>query len=750
MSSQDKPSLIARLKRFWQKKRARTPTVIQMEAVECGAAALRIVLGYYGLFVPLEELRIECGVSRDGSRASNILKAARKYGMEAKGYRKEPQTLRDLTFPVIVFWNFNHFLVVEGMSKSKVFLNDPAVGPRRVTHEEFDRSFTGVAMSIKPGPDFKKGGAKSTLIPSLRKRLAGSEAAVLYVALASLGVVFTGLIIPTFSRVFVDNILIGGQNWIAPLLIGMAVTALLRAVLTWLQRFFLLRLQTKLAVGMSSKFFWHVLSLPVEFFNQRYAGEVGGRVALNDKVARLLSGDLATTVLNILLLIFYVALMLQYDVVLTIVGVSIALLNFIALRLISRSRVDANMGLLQETGKLIGTTFSGLKIIETLKASGAETDFFSRWAGYQAKTLNAQQQLGLSNLFLTAIPTLLTALNTLVILVLGSLRVMDNQITMGMLVAFQSLMASFLGPVNQLVQLGGTIQEVEGDMGRLDDILRYKPDKYAYSGFPTRKQRERPSAKLIGHLELRDVTFGYNPLAPPLIEDLNLDLKPGWRVALVGATGSGKSTVAKLVAGLYQPWSGEVLFDGWPRDEISPVLVHNSMAMVDQDIVLFEGTIRENLTLWDSSVPDVNVIRAAQDAGIHDDIAARPGGYDALLEEDGQNFSGGQRQRLEIARALVSEPTILVLDEATSALDPLTEQIIDENLRHRGGTCLIVAHRLSTIRDCDEIIVLDDGKVVQRGTHDELMKTDGLYGQLMASEEYDAQKSRLDSILEAL
>jgi NHLM bacteriocin system ABC transporter peptidase/ATP-binding protein len=720
-----------------------------MEAIECGAAALRIVLGYYGLYIPLEELRIECGVSRDGSKASNILKAARKYGMEAKGYRKEMETIKDLPFPVIVFWNFNHFVVLEGIGRNKVFLNDPAIGPRTVTYDEFDRSFTGIALSIRPGRNFKKGGVSSTLIPSLTSRLSGSIPAVLYIALVGVGIVCTGLIIPSFSRIFIDQILIQGRNWIFPLLIGMSLTALLRTLLTWVQRMTLVRLQTSLAVSMSTKFFWHVLSLPVEFFNQRYGGEVSERVTLNDKVAQLLSGDLATAVLNLVLLVFYVILMLQYDIVLTLAGVSIALINFVALRLISRSRKDANMSLLQEQGRLIGMTFNGLQIIETLKASGAETDFFSWWAGYQAKVQNVQQKVGLLDQLLSAIPILLTALNTLAVLVIGSLRVIDGIITVGMLVAFQSLMASFLNPITQLVQLGGTIQEVEGGLTRLDDILRYPPDTNAQPGLVSDADVEH-GAKLTGEVVLKNITFGYNPLAAPLIRDLNLTLKPGSRIALVGTSGSGKSTVAKLVAGLYQPWTGEILFDGKPRNAIPPHIIHNSLALVDQDIMLFEGTVRENLTLWDPTAIQASIVQAAIDAAIHTDISARYGGYNSMVEENGHNFSGGQRQRIEIARALVNGPTILVLDEATSALDPLTEEIIDGNLRRRGCTCLIVAHRLSTIRDCDEIIVLDSGMVVQHGTHEEMVKVPGLYRDLISSEEYETQKTRLDTILDIL
>jgi NHLM bacteriocin system ABC transporter peptidase/ATP-binding protein len=707
-----------------------------MEAVECGAAALGSVLGYYGRIVSLEELRTECGVSRDGVTAKNIIRAGRKYGLTAKGYRREMEGLEENTLlPAILFWNFNHFLVLEGFDEDRVFLNDPATGPRTITREELDEGFTGVVLVFERGPDFVEEGSEPSLIEALRARLAGSETAVAYAVLAGLALVFPGLLVPTFSRVFVDQILIQRlDSWIMPLLTGMALTAVLRGVLTWLQSYYLLRLRTKLAVAHSGRFFWHVLRLPLEFYSQRYAGEISHRVQVNDDVAELLSGKLASTAIDLVMIVFFGALMFMYDWVLTLLAISIVSLNLLAMKLVSAQRIDGNRRLLQEDGKYQGALMGSLRNIETLKATSREGDLFAKLAGHQAKLENATQDLSIKTQVLQLAPSILTGIGNAAVLGFGGYRIMQGDLTMGMLVAFQSLQQSFVGPVTNLLGLGADLQEMVGDMSRLDDVLRYPADAQVNAGLDA-SESDRGAEKLTGHVELRNLTFGYSRLADPLISDFSLTLEPGSRVALVGASGCGKSTISKLVARLYEPWSGDILLDGTPLGEVPRAVFTSSLAFVDQDLTLFEGSIRDNLVMWDDTVPDLHVIQAAKDAMIHDAIAERTGGYDGELKEKGANFSGGQRQRLDIARALCGNPRILLLDEATSALDTLTEKEIDENIRRRGCTCIIVAHRLSTIRDCDEIIVLDGGQVVQRGTHDELVADrSGWYTQLLGSE----------------
>lgn len=713
-------------------KAVRTPTVLQMEAVECGAASLTSVLAHFGTWVPLEEMRLACGISRDGSKASNILRAAREYGLSAKGLKAEPAALRRLEPPMILHWNFNHFVVLDGFQGDRARINDPAFGPRTISVEELDQSFTGVVLTFSPGPDFERQGSPPSLIRALRERLGGNRWALLFVVLTGLALVVPGLAAPALTKVYVDQVLLDERiGWLAPVLAGLGVTALVLGLLTWLQQTYLLRLETRISLAGSSRFLWHVLRLPAEFFTQRYAGDISMRVAINDRVARLLSRDLATNALGTMLIVFFGWLLLQFDVLLTLITVAVTALNVVALRFVARKRTDGSRRLLQERGKLKGTAVGGLQTIESLKAMGGESDLFTRWAGYHAKVINNSQDLDRYTHTLNAVPPLLMAINTALILGIGSFRVMNGALSLGGLIAFQALVASFVAPINRLVGLGGQLQLVEGDMRRLDDVLRYEATPPPATGAP---EEEHLRVKLAGRLELRGVSFGYSRLDPPLIEGFDLTIEPGRRVALVGGSGSGKSTIARLVAGLYQPWEGEILFDGMHRDQVPPRLLVSSLATVDQTISLFEGTVRENLTLWDPSVPLPEVVAASRDAQIHEDIAARPGGYDSPVDEGGANFSGGQRQRLEIARALVGRPTLLVLDEATSALDPTTEQQIDRHLRRRGCTCLIIAHRLSTIRDADEIIVLDRGEVAQRGTHEELIDdSEGAYSELIAA-----------------
>ena len=725
-------------------RRVKTPTILQMEAVECGAASLAMILGYYGSFIPLERLRVECGVSRDGSKASKIILAARRLGLNADGYKREISSLKNSPLPAILFWEFNHFVVLEGFKGDKAYINDPASGRRKVSYEDFNLSYTGVVLEFSKNDSFVAQGKKPSIFSMLSRRIKGMRRVILYVVLIGLFLVVPGLVIPAFSRFFVDTILVAKlTGFLKPLLIAMGLTAILKGVLTWVQQFVLMRFHLKLSLSSSAQFLNHVFKMPVEFFAQRMPGEICNRLLANDNVAALISTKLAGAVINLFCVFFYGILMLRYDVPLTLICLAALGLNFLVLWLTSEPVKIGTLKAQMETGKLYGDTMNGISMIETLKASGLENDFFQQWSGQEAKVVLHNQKMSRLSQVVAQFPQSLTQILNLFTLVVGAFRVMSGDITMGMLVAFQSLQASFMEPVTEFLQMGKEIQSTQADMSRLDDVMNYPAQKRYKDDFEDAEEKlESEEAqpekkklgvkKLQGYISLRNVSFGYDKLSKPLIENLNLELKPGSRVALVGGSGSGKSTIGKLVSSLYEPWSGEILYDGKKVSEIERSQFISSMAVVDQTIFLFEGTVRDNLTMWNSNEEDESFyIQAAKDACIHDDISERPGGYYSRVEEGGKNFSGGQRQRLEIARALAGNPRMLILDEATSALDPITELIVDENIRRRGCTCIIIAHRLSTIRDCDEIIVLDGGKIMQRGTHEELVNQEGLYRDLI-------------------
>ena len=714
--------------------RRKAPTVLQMETTECAAASLAMVLAHHGRWVPLEVLRVQCGVSRDGANAANMMRAARDHGLVAQGFRSDREGLFDLPFPMVLFWEFKHFVVLEGMRGKRIFINDPGEGPRRLTPEEFDRSYSGTCFAFAPGSEFRPGGKPPDLLRGLIERFGQARAPLAYAMLTTLALTVPGIAIPALVKTFIDGVIVGGNGaWVAPLMAGLGVAAAVRGALTWLQRTLLARLETKLSIITTARFFWHVAALPMTFFGQRYAGDITSRVVSNDAVARLLSGELAINAVGLITMVVYAVVLLAYDPVLTLIVMVMAGINLAVLRLSAEARENANNRLLRENGRLAGASVNGIQIIETLKANGAEGDFFARWSGMHANVLAAQQRLGLVTTLANAAPPLLVLLATVAILGFGGLRIFDGTLTVGGLVAFQLVAAGFLQPVGGLVQFGASLQRIKGHIARLDDVLNYAADERTRRGIAAAGSGDSAPAPR-GFVDLENITFGYNVKDAPLIEDFSLSIAPGRRIALVGGSGSGKSTVAKLVCGLLAPWSGCVRIDGEDLAATPPSRFAETVALVDQDIMLFEGSVRDNVTLWDPTIGEDAVVRALRDASIHDLVASRPLKYDSPVEENGRNFSGGQRQRLEIARALARDPAVLVLDEATAALDPVTELEIDDRLRRRGCTCLIIAHRLSTVRDADEIIVLERGRIVQRGVHEDLVNVDGTYRQLVSAD----------------
>ncbi len=711
---------------------AKVPVVMQMEALECGAASLCMILAYYGKWIPLEEVRRDCGVSRDGSRASNVLRAARNYGMAAKGYRYEPEELREEgKFPCIIHWEFNHFVVLDGFRGDRVYLNDPAKGDYSVSMEVFDQSFTGVCLFFEPTEDFHPSGAPRSVLGFALKRLSKARTAMIFVVLTTVISALAGVLNSGFSRVFMDQLLTGlNPEWVTPYFIGLGILTALTLTVSWIQAIYNLRLNGKMDAEGNATYMWKVMKLPMEFFSQRMAGDIQMRKASNATVAAQTVNILAPLVINSVMMIFYLVVMIRYSWILTMVGLASVIGQMLFSSYISKKRVNITRVMMRDSGKLASATVSGVESIETIKSAGAENGFFEKWSGYQASVNTQNVRYMKINEYLGIVPQLLADLMNAAVLILGVGLAMSGEFTVGMIMAFQGFLASFTAPAASIIASGQQIQEMRTNMERIEDVMEYPEDPV----FAAEPKESESYSKLTGHLEMKNVTFGYSRLAPPLIEDFNMELKPGSRVAFVGFSGCGKSTLAKLISGLYQPWSGEILYDGKPLSEINRSVFTGSVAVVDQDIILFEDTIANNIKMWDDSIEDFEMILAARDAQLHEDIMQREDGYQYKLTEGGKDFSGGQRQRLEIARVLAQDPTTIIMDEATSALDAQTEYNVVKSIKDRGIACVVIAHRLSTIRDCDEIIVMDKGKVLERGTHAELMALGGMYTKLVASE----------------
>jgi len=716
----------------------KVPVILQMEALECGAASLAMIFAYYKKFIPLERLRLECSVSRDGCNAKNILVAARHNGMIAKGfsYNDIDALKEEIDFPAIIHWNFNHFVVLCGFRGDNAILADPAAGIRKVEMEEFKKSFTGIVLTFEPGEKFVADGEKQSVLKFIIKRLTGAAASLAFIVIVGFLLSITGSIGTVFSRVFTDYILVGTDRSIMmPLMMAMGSLLVINFVLQSLQSIYLLKIQGKMSINSGTMFMWHVLRMPVEFFSQRYAGDISSRQDSNDSIAAGICQTVAPIFLNIIMAVIYLSVILYYNWYMSLIGIAVALINIVIMKLIANKNENDNKALARDSGQVYGNTVAGVSMIETIKSSGSEAAFFQKWIGYQTKFTNSVQKLAERGSYLSLIAPMLTSFANLAILFLGVYNILIGNFTIGTLNAFQGFLGQFLAPVNSLAGIGTQIQALSGETAKIEDVLNYKPDVLIDLNETTDPNFKRKKfTQLTGQVEIKNLSFAYSPLADPLIKDLSVSVKKGDMIALVGGSGSGKSTVAKLIAGLYEPRGGEILFDGKKRTEIDRLVFRSSLSMVDQEIAMFQDTIRNNITMFDDTVSDEVLLEACKDACIHEDIIKRDKGYDHVLTEGGKDFSGGQRQRFEIARAFAAQPSIMILDEATSALDPTTEKEVMDAVRRRGITCFVVAHRLSTIRDADEIIMLEYGEVVERGTHKELIELDGKYAKLVKSE----------------
>ena len=721
-----------KLKPTITKGTAKVPVVMQLEALECGAASLTMVMAYYDKWIPLEQVRADCGVSRDGSNAKNIALAASRYGFKVSAFKRSPKTIREKgQFPCIIHWNFNHFVVLNGFKGKYACINDPAKGYVKIPMEDFDKAFTGVTINLVPGDDFKPSGKRKSTLAFVRRRLIGASAAVAFVMVASVVSYSFGLINPVMSRVFMDRILTGvNTGWLKGFILILVGLAALQILAEWIRTVYSLKIHGKMAMVGSTTFMWKVLRMPMEFFSQRMAGDIQLRQQENNLLAGTLINTLAPLAMNTIMLVFYLVIMLRYNLLLTVIGVGTVILNIVLSRVISEKRTNITRVQMRDAGKLAGTTVAGIEMIETIKASGAENGFFRKWSGYQASVNTQTVRFSRLQQLLGAVPQLMATLSGYAVLIIGIWLCLDGKFSLGAVMAFQGFMTSFMVPAMTLITAGQTIQEMRTQMERIDDVMQYPSDK----NVTIEVESEERLRKLRGNVELKNITFGYSRLAEPLIKDFSMTLTPGSRVAFVGTSGCGKSTLSKLISGLYNPWEGEILFDGKKRNEIPRSIMTGSVAVVDQDIILFEDTIANNIKMWDDSIKDFEMVLAARDAQLHEDIMKREGGYEYKLTSGGRDLSGGQRQRMEIARVLAQDPSIIILDEATSALDAKTEYEVVNAIKDRGITCIVIAHRLSTIRDCDEIIVLERGQVVERGTHDELMANGGAYTELVSNE----------------
>ena len=696
---------------FWK----RVPTVLQMEAAECGAASLCMILGYYGRYVDLSDMRRECHVSRDGSRLSYVMAAAKKYGLEADARRKDAD-LEGITLPAIVFWRFCHFLVVEKITDKKVYLSDPAKGKVILTKEEFAADYSGVVLQLTKTETFEKGGVPFSSNKILINLLKGKKSVFVYLGILILLLNLVGLVIPGLTSLFIDFYLpILKYTSLTSFFAVFALLLVVQAVLGYLRMRVILRFERKQSAMINGDMIRKLLELPMQFFQTRSHTTMVSRLSTIDKLSEFLAGSIVPVVMGLVFTVIYFLLLMYYSVQIGIlVAVIIAILVVLLLLLVSISK---NL-VLSQTNEMAGfysNTVQNFKLFDTIKASALEEQAIDNSIKTFIEYENASQRSNKILALIQAIPMAVPLLIQTITVVMGCVLVVEQKMTVGAVLACQSISMSIFAPIADLIAQYSAFQSMDSDIRGLQDIASEESDPIA------NRINEKEEGCMTGKIELKDVSFGYNPVLPPVVKNINLHIEPGKSLALVGGSGSGKTTILRLLEGLYIPSCGEILFDDIPIMKTSREAMAKSIAIISQKAALFAGTVRENITLFDNSISSREIEQAAKDACIYEDIESKGNGFNEYIDVNACKFSGGQVQRIMIARALVRNPKILIMDEATSALDPIVEEEIMKNIRNRKITTIIVAHRLSTIRDCDEIAVLKNGTIVERGSHDELM-----------------------------
>jgi len=709
--------------------RKRVPVLLQMSIVECGAACLAMILRYYGRKASISEISEHVGIGRDGMSALGIVKAARDYGLRVRAISLKENDLRFVTLPAIVHWQFNHFLIVERWSPTSVDVVDPAVGYRRMTAAEFDEGFTGVVIMLEPGVQFVRHTStpEITLATYAIEYLKRAPITLVQIIAASLLLQGFGLVFPLLTELVVNQVIPNKVTDVLPLLgAGIIVIVVAQLITMLLRAGLLVYLQTRIDTRIMPAFFEHMLTLPPSFFQKRASGDILTRIESNTIVRDIISNQLVSTFLDGSLVIFYLVILFTQSYTFGVLVLIIALFQAVVLLFTNRPMHNLNRRELEATGKTQGYVAEALAGITTLKAAGAEQRAFARWSNLFFDQLNTTIRQNYLSSTIRSFLTTLSTLAPLVLLWIGTMQVINDTMSLGTMLALNALATAFLTPVASLVSGGQQLQVVHAHLERIADILGAQPEQDV--------QRVQDPPHLTGRISLEHVSFRYDGNSPYVLKDISLHVEPAQKIAIVGRTGSGKSTLGQLLLGLCIPTEGEILYDGIPLRFLNYQAVRSQFGVVMQNSALFSGSIRENIAF---NVPDIGlerVAKAAQIAAVHDDIMQMPMGYETFVSEGGSVLSGGQRQRIAIARAVASAPAIMLFDEATSALDVITEQKVEQNLRRLGCTQIIIAHRLSTVRNADRILVLDEGKLIEQGSHDELIRQNRYYANLIRSQ----------------